>query len=188
MHAKSDFGNGDFRLETEGWSRAHNLRLERVAHRDDVSKTTVSAALDRTETKNYIEDIRLDASSVRLTEAGLGLTHGRRLGNAYFNLDLGWQRGLPLLGAERDRHLPREAAHAQYNKYTFIEQGRADGEERPGKIETEQVYPRSGLVFVVYRPDMFKSPFTKGTGYFSRPGLAVRHDRPGGKQHFPSHA
>ncbi|MDR0633771.1 MAG: ShlB/FhaC/HecB family hemolysin secretion/activation protein, partial [Azoarcus sp.] len=116
---ESGFRNGQFWLNTSGWSRAHDLRLSRVLHRDATSKTTLNLALNQTETRGEIENIALALSSVRLTEAGLGIAHGRRIGPAYLNLELGWQRGLTLLGAERDRNLPEGAAHAQYDKATL---------------------------------------------------------------------
>ncbi|MDR3213610.1 MAG: ShlB/FhaC/HecB family hemolysin secretion/activation protein [Azoarcus sp.] len=113
----SVFTNGSFRFKTSGESHAHDLRLERVMHRDNLSKTLLSGALNTTETKNKLEDITLN-SSVRLTELGLSLGHGRRLGPAFINLDLGWQRGMGWLGAARDQHPAKGEAHAQYNKYT----------------------------------------------------------------------
>jgi hemolysin activation/secretion protein len=115
----SGFDNGSFFLQTSGRSRVHDLRLERVLHRDERGKTGVNLTLNHTAADNYIEDIRLDVSSPRLTEIGLGINHGRRLGSAILNLDLGWQRGTPLLGATRDHHPGADDAHAQYDKYTL---------------------------------------------------------------------
>jgi hemolysin activation/secretion protein len=114
------FNNGTFHLKTAGKTRAHHLRLDRTLHRGATHKTALSLALDHTAVDNTLEDIKLDVTSPRLTEAGLSLNHSQRLGNTYINLDLGWQRGLSLLGADHDRaSLRQDDAHAQYNKYTL---------------------------------------------------------------------
>jgi hemolysin activation/secretion protein len=115
----SGFSNGDFSFESSGKTRLHNLRVERTLHRGETHKTGVNVTLDHIAADNYIEDIKLSTASPRLTEIGIGVNHGQRLGSTYINLDLGWQRGLALLGADRDRHLGHDDAHAQYNKYTL---------------------------------------------------------------------
>lgn len=108
-----------FVFEMSGVSRNHELRAERLLHRDAVGKTSVNAVLNQVESRNYIEGSLLDTSSQRLTEAGLGLNHGRWLGSAFVNLDLGWQQGITALGGRTDHHPAGDEAHAQYNKYTF---------------------------------------------------------------------
>ena len=105
-------------FKTSGNSRAHDLRIERVVQRDNIGKSALSVGVNVTENKNYIENIKLDVSSKRLAELGLGINHGRRIGTGFINLDLGWQRGMGALGAEHDQHPERDEAHANYNKYT----------------------------------------------------------------------
>ena len=104
-----------------GDSQNHQLRLERVIHRDAVSKTSLNAGLAHLRTHNYIEDSKLAASSNRLSEAQFGINHGRRIGGAFVNLDLGLQDGVGALGAqdqdERDTHGNRQP-NARYRKYT----------------------------------------------------------------------
>ncbi|RZI73483.1 MAG: ShlB/FhaC/HecB family hemolysin secretion/activation protein, partial [Pseudomonas sp.] len=111
--------SSEFKLN--GDNENHQLRAERVIHRDDVSKTSVNVGLAHLRTNNYVLDVRTEPSSNRLSELQLGLNHGRRIGNAFVNLDLGMQNGIGLLDAqseeERDEFGNRQA-NSRYRKYT----------------------------------------------------------------------
>jgi hemolysin activation/secretion protein len=107
-----------FAFAQTGDSDSHQLRVERLVYRDSVSKTSINSGLSHLRTNNYIEDSRLDTSSNRITEFQLGLNHGRRIGNAFVNLDLGWQKGIGALDAQGDGHPGSGEPTARYNKYT----------------------------------------------------------------------
>ncbi|KAB0564917.1 ShlB/FhaC/HecB family hemolysin secretion/activation protein [Pseudomonas palleroniana] len=111
----------DFKFKQDGDNQNHQLRAERVIHRDDVSKTSVNVGLAHLRTNNYILDVRTESSSNRLSELQLGVNHGRRIGSAFVNLDLGVQNGIGLLDAqaqdERDS-LGRRQPNSRYRKYT----------------------------------------------------------------------
>ena len=97
-----------YKLKQYGDSQNHQLRAERVIHRDDVSKTSVNVGLAHLRTNNYLLDARLDTSSNRLSEFQVGINHGRRIGSAFVNVDLGMQNGIGAFDAqsndqERDR-------------------------------------------------------------------------------------
>ncbi|WPN98500.1 ShlB/FhaC/HecB family hemolysin secretion/activation protein [Pseudomonas sp. MUP55] len=110
-----------FKFKQSGDNENHQLRAERVIHRDDVSKTSVNVGLAHLRTNNYVNDAHLDTSSNRLSELQLGINHGRRIGSAFVNLDLGMQSGIGLLDAqsqdERDS-LGRRQPNSRYRKYT----------------------------------------------------------------------
>lgn len=108
-----------FAFETSGTSRSHELRAERLLHRDAVGKTAVNFAIGQVESRNYIEGSLVEISSPLLTEAGLGLNHGRRIGSAFLNLDLGWQQGVTAFGGLTDHHPAAGEPRAQYDKYTL---------------------------------------------------------------------
>jgi hemolysin activation/secretion protein len=112
-------GSG-FAFKYDGDSATHQLSAERVLHRDDVSKTAVNFGLSHQRTRNYIDDTLLGVSSPHLSEAHLGFNHGRRIGSAFVNADIGWQRGVGAFGAQDDDH---DATHgsptARYNKYSL---------------------------------------------------------------------
>lgn len=107
-----------FTFAQDGESKSHQLRAERVLHRDAQGKTSASLGLAHTRTRNYLENSLIEASSQRLSEGQLGFNHGRRIGGAFVNLDLGWQRGIDILGAQGNGD-PRGAEPvARYDKYT----------------------------------------------------------------------
>ncbi|WP_162873836.1 ShlB/FhaC/HecB family hemolysin secretion/activation protein, partial [Pseudomonas viridiflava] len=83
--------NIDFKQD--GDSQNHQFRAERVVHRDALSKTSLNAGLAYLRTNNYVEDSKLALSSNRITEAQFGINHGRRIGSAFLNIDLGMQQG-----------------------------------------------------------------------------------------------
>ncbi len=101
-----------------GDSQNHQLRAERVIYRDALSKTSLSAGFAHLVSNNYIEDSKLALSSNRLSEAQFGINHGRRVGSAFVNLDLGLQQGIGALDAQGDGHPGPGEPDARYRKYT----------------------------------------------------------------------
>ncbi len=110
-----------FKFKQSGDNQNHQFRAERVIHRDDVSKTSLNVGLAHLRTNNYINEAHLETSSNRLSELQLGINHGRRIGNAFVNLDLGMQNGIGAFDAqandERDAYGNRQPS-ARYRKYT----------------------------------------------------------------------
>ncbi|MFD3212099.1 ShlB/FhaC/HecB family hemolysin secretion/activation protein [Pseudomonas sp. LR_7] len=110
-----------FDFEQTGDSQNHQLRLERVIHRDGLSKTSLNTGLSYLRTNNYIEDSKLGYSSHRLSEAQFAVNHGRRAGGAFVNLDLGMQEGIGAFDAQRENQrgdFGSRQANARYRKYT----------------------------------------------------------------------
>lgn len=111
-------GSG-FVFEMDGESRTHTLRAERLLHRDALSKTSVNAGVSHLRTRNYIDDALIDVSSQRLSESQLGFNHGRRIGSAFVNADIGWQRGIGAFDAQREGDPMPGVPVARYNKYSL---------------------------------------------------------------------
>ncbi|WP_213939304.1 ShlB/FhaC/HecB family hemolysin secretion/activation protein [Pseudomonas sp. dw_612] len=107
-----------FNFKQTGDSENHQLRVERVIHRDAVSKTSLSTGLSYLRTNNFIEDSKLALSSNRISEAQFGINHGRRVGSAFVNLDLGMQEGIGILDAQGNGHPGPGEPDARYRKYT----------------------------------------------------------------------
>ncbi|QJI32074.1 ShlB/FhaC/HecB family hemolysin secretion/activation protein [Pseudomonas sp. ADAK18] len=111
-----------YNFKQSGDSQNHQLRAERVIHRDAVSKTSVNVGLSHLRTNNYIEDSRLDVSSNRLSELQLGINHGRRIGSAFVNIDLGVQNGIGAFDAQRNDQQRDQRGNLtptpDYRKYT----------------------------------------------------------------------
>ncbi len=106
-----------FDFKVDGDSRNHSLRAERVLHRDGFGKTAASVGLCHLRTRNFIEDSLIDVSSQRLSEFSLGFNHGRRIGTAFVNADLGWQHGTGAFDAQRAGDPRFGEPVARYNKY-----------------------------------------------------------------------
>lgn len=106
----------DFRQT--GDSQNHQLRAERVIHRDALSKTSLNAGLGHLRTNNYVEDSKLALSSNRLSEAQFGINHGRRVGSAFVNIDLGMQQGTGAFDAQGNGRPGPGEPDARYRKYT----------------------------------------------------------------------
>lgn len=108
-----------FLFTLEGKSERHRLQAERLLWRDSVSKTAASIGISRLSTRNYIDGVRIGVSSQRLSELGIGINHGRRIGSALFNIDIGWQRGLTLFGAQSDGTNTPGTPRAQFERTTL---------------------------------------------------------------------
>ncbi len=108
-----------FTFHTDGESKNHQILGERVLHRGGVSKTAASLGISHLRTRNYIEGELIETSSQRLSEVQFGFNHGRRIGTAYANLDLGWQKGIGAFDAQREGDPKNASPVARYNKYTL---------------------------------------------------------------------
>lgn len=122
LYSESEYrarGQGDgFTVKQDGDSQNHQFRAERVVHRDALSKTALNVGLAHVRTNNYVEDSKLALSSNRITEAQFGINHGRRVGSAFVNLDLGVQQGIGALDAQGRHHPGPGEPDARYRKYT----------------------------------------------------------------------
>ncbi|WP_414058414.1 ShlB/FhaC/HecB family hemolysin secretion/activation protein [Pseudomonas sp. HR96] len=107
-----------FDFKQRGDSTTHQLKAERVVYRDTLSKTSLSLGLSHLTSNNYVAGSRLDNSSNRITELQYGVNHGRRLGGAFLNLDLGLQQGIGALGAQGEHDPGPADPTARYTKYT----------------------------------------------------------------------
>ncbi|QQZ44835.1 ShlB/FhaC/HecB family hemolysin secretion/activation protein [Pseudomonas sp. SK3(2021)] len=107
-----------FNFKQSGDSQNHQLLAERVILRDALSKTSLNAGLAYLRTNNFIEDSKLALSSNRLSEAQFGINHGRRIGGAFVNLDLGLQHGIGAFDAQGNGHPGPGEPNARYRKYT----------------------------------------------------------------------
>lgn len=108
-----------FAFDTDGDSTTHALRAERVLHRDSLSKTAINLGVSHLRSNNFILGNLIDASSQRLSEAQLGFNHGRRIGTAFVNVDVGWQHGTGAFDAQRHGDPQDGEPVARYHKYSL---------------------------------------------------------------------
>jgi hemolysin activation/secretion protein len=106
-------------FENRGETEQHRLRAERLLHRDSASKTSAAIGISHLRTDNFFEGIRLGVSSYKLSELELSLSHGRRIRNAFLNIEAGWQRGTGALHAQKHGHPQGAEPDPRYDKYTL---------------------------------------------------------------------
>lgn len=111
----SGFGS-DF--DFSGDSLNYNFGLKRVIARNEHGKYTLGAILTTKNTRNYIEDIKLESSSRKLTVLNLNFNVQRKLLGGFFYGNLDYYRGLSIWGADKkldDSYAPE----VLFSKYTI---------------------------------------------------------------------
>lgn len=92
--------SGDFRLS--GDATTHKLAASRVVHRDKYSKTSLGVDLTHKDNNTFLEDVRLDTSSRKLTIITLDARHMSRRPGKLWLFNLSYSRGMDLFDAVRD--------------------------------------------------------------------------------------
>jgi len=95
-----DSGVAPFR--TSGDSNNDSLRVSRIAHRDQTSKTTLNLVLTAKESNSFLENVRLDSSSRKLAVFDVGVNHVVRGLGSIWSASLNYSRGLGILDALED--------------------------------------------------------------------------------------
>ncbi|MEW5992825.1 MAG: ShlB/FhaC/HecB family hemolysin secretion/activation protein [Candidatus Zixiibacteriota bacterium] len=85
-----------------GDSVSNKIKLSRILHRDSVSKSGFGVDLTVKENDSYLEDVRLETSSRKLTIFTIDAQHARRTGGGIWSLSAAYARGLDLFGAVED--------------------------------------------------------------------------------------
>lgn len=91
---------GSFHLS--GDSDTHKLKVSRVAHRDKDSKTNFGMELAHKANNSYLEDVRLDSSSRKLSVFTINVEHVIRNPGTIWSYSIDYARGLDLFDAEED--------------------------------------------------------------------------------------
>ena len=108
--------SGSFHLS--GDSNTNKLKISRIAHRDKETKTNFSLELAVKENNSYLEDVRLDNSSRKLTVCTIYVDHVIRKPGVIWTYSMDYARGLDLFdavedGPVRNNDIPR----AQFEKF-----------------------------------------------------------------------
>ena len=105
-------------IKTRGGSQQYVGTVSRVLHRDKTSKTTLSSSLLFKENQSYVNDVKIETSSRKLTIAKLNLAYTKKAFGAAWSFTGGYQRGLKLFGALDDDSTASTFPKAQFNKFT----------------------------------------------------------------------
>lgn len=115
----STINNRGFDWQSSGDSQTHRLGISRVLFRNSEMKTGLALGLTHRINRNYLNDVRLDSSSRKLTSASLGISHSQKLWSGFATLNPSYSRGVPWLGAENDSGKASEAPKAEFDKFSL---------------------------------------------------------------------
>lgn len=105
-------------LLSNGDTTSYNLRADRVVYRDKDSRVSVSTTLTNKTTNTYFEHLFLAVASRTLTVWDLDLSMSTKTSVGMFSAELGYSRGLKMLGALRSpTTLTADMPTAQFDKY-----------------------------------------------------------------------
>lgn len=117
-YVSSVYGAG-LEYGTKGDSTTASLDIDRVIHRDAVSKTVAGASLTRRETRNFLEGQKLETRSRTLSSFGASLSHSRRVAGGVAQGRIEYIQGLPVFGAERDDNPEPDEPRSQFTKLSL---------------------------------------------------------------------
>lgn len=95
----------------------HRLSLKRILYRSQIDKLTSYITLDLKKQINKINNILLQLSSKQYTQGSIGLEYSTQLFNGFLYLNLEYQKGLPIFGAENDTN--DSLLRSEFNKYNL---------------------------------------------------------------------
>lgn len=115
----STIDNRGFDWQSTGDSQTHRFNVSRVLFRNSEIKTGLALGLTHRINRNYLNDVRLEGSSRKLSSLSLGVSHGQKLWGGFATLNPSYSRGVPWLGAENDSGKASETPRAEFDKYSL---------------------------------------------------------------------
>lgn len=146
-------------FDNTGKSTFQQLRLERVVQRDGNGKTSVMGGVNKIESENFIENIKLDLSSFDLSEALLGLSRSGYLGNGTYYGSLNWAKGINALGADHDNAEALGDVRLSYDRFNL-----AGSLLYPWFIDKNAYITYETLLVAQYSDDVLPSPVKFSAG------------------------
>lgn len=113
----STINNTGFNWASTGDSVTHRLSASRVLFRNGDIKTGVSVGLTHQISNNYLNDVKLDSSSRKLTSLLFGLNHTQKILGGVATLNPTFSHGVPWLGAEDDNDKHGDMPKAEFKKW-----------------------------------------------------------------------
>ncbi|WP_436859265.1 ShlB/FhaC/HecB family hemolysin secretion/activation protein [Citrobacter tructae] len=113
-------------IDNNGWlwrstgdTQTHRLGLSQVLFRNGDIKTALTTGLQHRISHNYLDDVRLESSSRKLTSFSIGLNHTHKLLGGVGTLNPVFTRGMPWFDAETDQGKQNSEPKAQFRKYSL---------------------------------------------------------------------
>lgn len=89
-------------FRSSGESDSLEFRVSQLLRRDQTRKTFLEFSLIKKKSKSFIEDTEIEVQRKNTTAAKLGLSHRQYFGEATFDIQLAYQKGVPWMGAQAD--------------------------------------------------------------------------------------
>ena len=104
-------------IVSTGNTQFYTAELDRVIHRDQLSKTRMSAYLSYKDTENFINDTKIGLQSRSLSSVGGRISHNRRIIGGLVDLSFDANFGVPLFSSLRNEEAPGPEV-PEYTKLT----------------------------------------------------------------------
>ena len=114
---ESSFYSGNTVYDMYSSSRTTQANLEKILFRNQKSKVSFEAGIKQKHNQNYLEKSVL--SNRKLSIGTVGLNTTTSLFSGILGVNLGYERGLKIFGAERDNGKLDINPKAQFDKYTL---------------------------------------------------------------------
>ena len=114
---ESSFYSGNTVYDMYSSSRTTQANLEKILFRNQKSKVSFEAGIKQKHNQNYLEKSVL--SNRKLSIGTIGLNTTTSLFSGILGVNLGYERGLKIFGAERDNGKLDINPKAQFDKYTL---------------------------------------------------------------------
>ncbi len=106
-------------IRTSGRSDSWSVTADRVLHRDQKSKTSLSSTFLRKSNESFLMNSLIESSSRALTTANLSLTHSRQMLGGQVLATGTYERGLKLFGAFNDKTAADDSPKGQFDKLSW---------------------------------------------------------------------
>lgn len=104
-------------LPYSGDSDSSELKIDKLIHRDQTSKTHLEFNIITKKSRNFAADTEIDVQHKNTTAAELAIAKRQYFGKKTLDLRLAYKRGVLWFGAQQDRE-PSNAATTRYNIWT----------------------------------------------------------------------
>lgn len=98
-----------------GETQTLDLRIARIVHRGEASRTGMQFRVQRRRSSSFVEDVEITAQRRRLSAAEVSVQHRHRFEQALVDLSLAYRQGVPWFDAEDP--LPDAGPHAPDPRY-----------------------------------------------------------------------
>ncbi len=98
---------------SSGNSASHEIKIQRLLHRDQASKTTLQFRASQRSQHSFIDDTEIRVQRRHTTAAELGIAHRRQIGPFQIDLSIARREGVPWFGGQDDLpdHTPTSATY-----------------------------------------------------------------------------